>query len=262
MGYNKASELVYEVRSVANSKKGANNWQTLVLAILGGAYIAIGSILAIEVGGGVPGIAAENPGLQKFLFGAVFPLGLLLIVVAGGELFTGNTSYFVPSVASKEYGFRVPFKNWAIVYIGNFIGAIFVAYFLTYQTGLFKSDPWLSSCIDIAKHKTHNSFWVTMLKGIGCNWLVALAMWKSYAAKDITGKFFAIWMPVMGFVAIGFEHSIANMFFIPTAIFYGADITWSDFIVNNLIPATIGNIIGGAFFVGFLYWFAYEKKKS
>ncbi len=154
----------------------------------------------------------------------------------------------------------LPLKNWTIVYLGNFIGSLIVAYFLVYLTEVLMNSPSLDSAINIAVAKTSNPFYKTFLKGIACNWMVALAMWLAYAAKDITGKILGIWFPVMAFVAMGFEHCVANMFFIPVAIFHGADITWMDFIVKNLIPATLGNIVGGALFVGTAYWYAYDKK--
>ncbi len=172
--------------------------------------------------------------------GAVFPLGLMLCAIAGADLFTGNTAYFIPPVMNKKLHVYDMLKNWTLVYIGNFIGALFVGYIITYSTGILNGAPWHDSIIHIAEHKTESSFYQTFLKGIGANWFVALAMWLAYSAKDIPGKILGIWFPVMAFVAIGFEHSVANMFFIPTAMFYGADITWCEFIIDNLIPATLG----------------------
>jgi formate/nitrite transporter len=258
--FHSPAETVQVVNHTAEAKQKTPANKVFVLAILGGGYIAMGSLLALIVGGAMPGLAQSNPGLQKFFFGAVFPLGLILCAVAGAELFTGNTAYFVPSVLSKRMSFKVPLKNWGIVYVGNFIGSIIVAYFLVYLTEVLMNSPSVDSAIKIAIAKTSAPFYKTFLKGIACNWMVALAMWLAYAAKDITGKILGIWFPVMAFVAMGFEHCVANMFFIPVAIFHGADITWMDFIVKNLIPATLGNIVGGGLFVGTAYWYAYDKK--
>lgn len=259
-GFNSPAETVLVVNHTAEAKDKTPAKKLFVLALLAGGYIAMGSLLALIVGGAMPGLAQSNPGLQKFFFGAVFPLGLILCAVAGAELFTGNTAYFVPSVLSKRMSIKVPLKNWSIVYIGNFIGSLIVAYFLVYLTGALLNSPSVDSAINIAIAKTSNPFYKTFLKGIACNWMVALAMWLAYAAKDITGKILGIWFPVMAFVAMGFEHCVANMFFIPIAIFHGADITWMDFIVKNLIPATLGNIVGGALFVGTSYWYVFDKK--
>jgi len=260
VGFNSPKETVGVVNHTAEAKRDTASKKVFVLAILAGGYIAMGSLLALVIGGAMPGLAETNPGLQKFFFGAVFPLGLILCAVAGAELFTGNTAYFIPSVLSKRMSYKVPLKNWTIVYLGNFVGSLIVAYFLVYLTEVLMNSPSLDSAINIAIAKTSNPFYKTFLKGIACNWMVALAMWLAYAAKDITGKILGIWFPVMAFVAMGFEHCVANMFFIPVAIFHGADITWMDFIVKNLIPATLGNIVGGALFVGTAYWYAYDKK--
>jgi formate/nitrite transporter len=187
-------------------------------------------------------------------------LGLILCVIAGADLFTGNTAYFIPPVASRRMPFSALLKNWSLVYLGNFIGSVFVAWLLAWHTGLFAKEPWLGSLFGIAEAKTSAPFLTVFAKGIGANWLVALAVWSAFAAKDVTGKIMAIWFPVMAFVAMGFEHSVANMFFMPAAIFYGAEVTWTQFLVNNLLPATLGNIVGGALFTGGLYWYAYGRQ--
>ncbi|PID43467.1 MAG: formate transporter [Proteobacteria bacterium] len=233
----------------------------LVLAFLAGAYIAFGGLLAIVVGGGSPGIAAENPGLAKFLFGGVFPVGLILVVLVGAELFTGNTAYFMPNLFQGLQKPSAMFRNWFWVYIGNFFGSIFVAYVLVHLTHLVSSEPYINSVYSIAAGKTGHGFMVTFIKGVGANWLVCLALWQGMAAKTVGGKILAIWFPVMAFVTLGFEHSIANMFFIPLAIFEGAEITWFTFVTANLIPATLGNIVGGGLFVGAVYSYLYLDKR-
>lgn len=260
MAYLAPKDLVVKASEGAIYRSETSVPKTMVLAFLAGAYIALGSLLAVMVGGGVPGIAAENPGIQKFLMGAVFPIGLIMCAIAGADLFTGNTAYFIPPVMSRRLKVSQMLRNWTLVYIGNFIGALFVAYCMTYLTGLFESAPWHDSLLKIADAKTGNPFYKTFLKGVGANWLVALAMWLSFAANDISGKIAAIWFPVMAFVAMGFEHSVANMYFIPTAIFYGSPVSWSEFILSNLIPATLGNIAGGGVMVGLMYWYVYGEK--
>ncbi len=254
-------EIIEVAGNLAIAKAKYSTRKILTLSFMAGAYIAFGGLLSIIIGGGVPGIAEENPGIAKFLFGAAFPVGLMLVVLAGAELFTGNNAYFMPNVLSKKQKWTAPLRNWSLVYIGNFVGAIFIAYFLTKLTGVVDSEPWNSCVMKIAEVKTGNPFYKTFLKGIGANWLVCLALWMGMSAKHTSGKILGIWWPVMAFVTFGFEHSIANMFFIPLAMMQGADITWSAFIVTNLIPATLGNIVGGAFFVGTLYWYAYVKEK-
>lgn len=259
MNYYSSQQIVDVVAEAAKTKTKTSASKTLVLAFLAGAYIALGGLLAIMLGGGSPGIGAENPGFQKFLMGAAFPIGLILCAIAGADLFTGNTAYFIPPVLSGEIKWTAMLKNWTLVYIGNFIGAIFVSYVLVYLTGIFEKAPWYDALQHVAEVKTSAPFYKVFLKGVGANWLVALAMWLAYASKDTTGKILGIWIPVMAFVTIGFEHSIANMFFIPTAIFYGSTVTWADFVINNLIPATLGNIAGGSLLVGLAYWYVYKK---
>ncbi len=260
MGYYSPKEIVEQVNKTAKSKANTPWQKTIVSALLAGGYIAMGSFLAIMIGGGLPELAKTNPGLQKLVFGGVFPLGLILVAVAGAELFTGNTAYFVPSVLSKRMSIKTPLKNWLVVYIGNFFGSLLVAWLFAYYTGMLKDAPLLDATIAIGTKKVSAPFLKTLVKGIVCNWMVALAMWLAYASKDIISKIVGIWFPIMAFVAMGFEHCVANMFFIPTAIFYGADISWYQFIVNNLIPVTMGNIIGGALFVGTAYWYLFDKK--
>ncbi|MGB4654557.1 MAG: formate/nitrite transporter family protein [Bacteroidales bacterium] len=259
MGFKTPKQIVAYVETVAETKKQTPASKTFVSAILGGAYIAIGSLLALIIGGNLPGLEINNVGIQKFVFGAVFPLGLVLVGIAGAELFTGNTAYFMPSVLSKQMKWGVPLKNWTIVYIGNLVGSLVVAWLFTYYTKIIDGTHAMQYAINIGELKTSTSFGILLVKGAVCNWLVALAMWMSFAAEDIAGKFLVLWFPIMAFVSMGYEHSVANMFFIPTAIFHGANVTWYQFFVNNLIPVTLGNIIGGGFFVGMAYWYIYKK---
>ena len=232
----------------------------LILSFLAGVYISMGALLSIILGFGFPGLAEENPGLVKMLMGASFPVGLILVVLAGGELFTGNTAYFIPSTMSCKQPWHKAIHNWSLVWIGNFIGALAFAYFLVYLTNILNYSPWVDGVKYIAISKVSNPFYVTFLKGIGANWLVCLAMWLGMSAHTTTGKILGIWWPVMAFVTIGYEHSIANMFFIPIAMMQGVDISIATLFIKNLIPATLGNIVGGAFFVGFLYWYTYTYR--
>ena len=262
MSITSPEELIEVVNKVTEIKKASSVKKTFVLAVLAGAYIALGGLLAIMIGGGLPEMAAANPGMQKFIFGAVFPVGLILCVLVGADLFTGNTAYFASPILSKRMSVKVLWKSGGLVYFGNFIGSLIVAFFFAYMTDLFANGPWLDSVVGIAEAKVSQPFYKAFLKGVGCNWLVALALWQGYAAKDATGKILGIWFPVMAFVALGFEHCVANMFFIPAGIFYGADVTWGEFFVNNLVPVTLGNIVGGFVCVGMAYWYCFDRKES
>jgi formate/nitrite transporter len=260
MGFKSPKDTTCSVDNIGCNKVEMAFGPLLTLGFLAGAFIAFGGLLAVIVGGGVPGLRADNPGLQKFIFGAVFPVGLILVVVAGAELFTGNTACCIPAVLNKKASWSGLARNWTVSYIGNFIGSIFVVFFLTYLTGLLASDPWLGTITGIAEAKVAQGFWPLFFKGVGCNWLVCLSVWLAIASDDVVSKILGIWFPIMAFVAIGFEHSIANMFFIPAGIMYGADVTWSQFFIVNLIPVTLGNIAGGALFVGAIYWYVYGRQ--
>lgn len=254
------AEIVALAQQAAVQKAGLSARKTLLLSALAGIYIAMGGILSLLVGYGFPQIAAENPGLQKLLSGAMFPLGLILVVFAGAELFTGNNAVLMPGVLGRTIGWKAVLRNWALVYAGNFAGALFFTCFMVYLTGVTAAAPWDEAVRGIAATKTSLPWHVVFLRGIGANWLVCLAVWLGMSARSAAGKLLGLWFPVMCFVAIGYEHSIANMFFIPLGMMQGADVTPFSFVFDNLIPATLGNVAGGALFVGTAYWYAYRNR--
>lgn len=252
----------------------------VLLAILAGAFIAFaaeGSTMASF------NLLAKTDtyGLGKVLAGAVFGTGLMLVLIAGGELFTGNTM-MIAAVLDKRLSLKDMFKSWIFVYIGNFIGAVLIAYMMN-ASGLFNSSGGLLGgvVIKIASYKENLSFIQGFYLGIMCNWLVCLAVWMCYGAKDVAGKILAIFFPIWLFITSGFEHSVANMYYVPagilakstkvfadSAIAIGvsqdnlARLTWENFAINNLIPVTLGNIVGGGIFVAVAYWFVYIRKKE
>jgi len=255
------SDIVGSIDAAGCRKVEIDTGRLLLLGVLAGAYIAVGGLLAVVVGGGMPGVAALNPGLQKFVFGAVFPVGLMLVVIAGAELFTGNTATCIPAALNHRISWGSVARNWTLSYAGNFVGSLLVAFFLTYLTGLLAADPWRTTIVGIATAKVSQGFLPLLLKGIGCNWLVCLAVWMATSADGVGGKILAIWFPIMAFVAIGFEHSVANMYFIPAGMMYGANVTWVRFLLGNLVPVTLGNIIGGALFVGAAYRYLFPDRE-
>lgn len=268
----KAPKTIAEtVASTVGVGKATSPWfSVFVLGILAGSYIGFGGLLSTTVTFDLASKAGI--GLTKFLAGSAFSLGLILVVIAGAELFTGN-NLMVSSVLSKEITFNTMTKRWILVYIANFIGSILLA-LIFYYSGLWKTGQSAlgSAAVGIAVKKVSLGFGEALVRGIGCNWLVCLAVWMALAARQTIGKIFAIYFPIMGFVAIGFEHCVANMYFIPTGILLknlggigsgsitGTDaLTWFNFVWKNLLPVTIGNIIGGAVFVGMSYWGAYLR---
>lgn len=222
----------------------------IVLSVLAGAYIALGGVLSLIVGFGFPQLTAGNPALQKLLSGAMFPIGLILVVVLGAELFTGNNALLIPAFMKRRCGAVDVAKNWVIVYFGNFVGAVAFAWLMVYMTGLTAADPWHSAIIGMAQTKVSLPWLTVFVRGIGANWCVCLAVWLALSGRSLLEKMAACWLPVMAFVALGYEHCIANMFFIPSGMLEGADVTVWQMVWNNLVPATLGNIIGGAVFVG------------
>jgi formate transporter FocA len=247
--------------------------KTLVLAILAGAFIAFGAIFTTTV-------TAEqsiSPGFTKLMGGVAFSLGLILVIIGGAELFTGN-NMIVMAWANKRIRTIQVLRNWSIVYIGNFVGAISMVIFMFYSN-LYSSGTGSmgAKALRIAEAKCSLGFTEAIILGILCNVLVCLAVWLCYSAKSSSGKILSILFPITAFVAAGFEHSIANMYFIPKALLVKgfanemfwtninaspelySNLTWGNFLVSNLIPVTIGNIIGGAVLVGLVYWFVYLK---
>ncbi len=251
-----------------------------ILAILAGAFIAFaaeGSNMAAYNLFAKP----ETYGLGKVLAGAIFGTGLMLVLIAGGELFTGNTM-IIAAVMEKKVTISSMLINWVVVYAGNFAGAVFIAYMMN-MSGLFSSSGGLLGgiTIKIASYKVGLSFMEAFYLGIMCNWLVCLAVWMSYGAKDMAGKLLAVFFPIWLFITSGFEHSVANMYYIPAGIMAkgtkifadsaGAlgitaeklqHLNWGTFAVNNLVPVTLGNIVGGGIFVAAVYWFIYIRKKG
>lgn len=228
-------------------------------SILAGAYIALGGVLSIIIGYGFPEYSA-NPGLQRLLSGLVFPIGLMLVVVLGADLFTGNNALLIPPAMSGRLSMGKVFKNWTLVWLGNFVGCLIVAYFLVYLTNLTAASPYSEAVAKIAYAKTSQSFLVVFLKGIGANWCVCLAVWLALSGRRLGEKLLACEIPVMAFVALGFEHCVANMFFIPLAMMQGAEISLFQLFIDNLLPATIGNIVGGAVFVGLSQTYLHKSK--
>lgn len=239
-----------------------------VLAMLAGVYIGFGAQLMTTVKVGLADFVGT--GAANFLGGAVFSVGLMLVVIGGAELFTGNNLIGI-ACCDRKASVTGLLKNWSVVYIGNLVGSVLLALIVFGGYYAFRNPGSMGTlAIGIADAKVNLNFVEALCRGIGCNWLVCLAVWLAVSSPDTTGKIFAIFFPIMAFVTMGFEHSIANMYFIPMGLFLkdwagltaSANLTWTGFVQYNLIPVTIGNIIGGAFFVGIIYWYAYLQGKT
>jgi formate transporter len=258
-------------------KAGLDIVSTFLLAILAGAFIAMGGILSTTVTAGSSGLPY---GVVRLLAGLAFTPGLIMVVVAGAELFTGN-NLIVVAFLSRKVTLRRLLRNWAVVYAGNFVGGVLTAYlvFLSKQY-TFGSGAIGLAMLNIGEAKTSLDFFQAIALGMGCNALVCIAIWMCFSARSTVDKILAIIPPITAFVAAGFEHSVANMYFITIALFVKylglpayfmgigktpADfphLTWGNFLAANLLPVTLGNIIGGAIMVGAMYWLVYLRKAS
>jgi formate transporter len=264
-------EIAARIEKAGISKSLGDPIRVLALSILAGAFIALGAVFFTLVTYDSSHIAA---GLMRLLGGLVFCLGLILVVVAGAELFTGN-NLIVMAYVDGKVSFWQLMKNWLIVYIGNFIGALGILLLI------YLSNHWLmadgavgAKAILIANAKVNLSWTEAFSRGILCNILVCLAVWLCFAGRSVVDKIVAIIFPITAFVAMGFEHSVANMYFIPAGLMAMqqadlvamtggnvdlANLTISGFLLTNLLPVTLGNILGGSVFVALFYWFIYLR---
>jgi len=217
----------------------------------------MGALLMSCVGGASPALAASNPGLCNFLKGAVgLPAGLTLVILTGAELFTGNVMTMTSGVLAGKVDAASLARNWTLSYVGNFVGSVALA-FLAFWACTAAAPAAKAAVIGIATMKATLPFAVSFFKGVLCNWLVCLAVWGTMASTSTAGKILAIFWPITAFVALGFEHSIANMFLIPHGMLCGADVTIAQMMMNNIVPVTLGNVFAAAVFVAGLHWRAY-----
>jgi len=269
-------EMAAEAEHVG-ARKAMLGWRNMfVLAMLAGAFIALGGIFATTVTTGSGGNLTF--GVANLLAGLVFSLGLILVVVAGAELFTGN-NLIVMAWASRRVSTRQMMRSWIIVYIGNFVGSILTAVImLISRQYLFAKGSIGLNALNIANAKCNLEFFQAIALGMMCNALVCLTIWLCFSARSTTDKILSIIFPITAFVACGFEHCVANMYFIPIGLFIKeaapiafwenigktaadyANLTWGNFLMANLLPVTIGNIVGGSIMVGMVYWFIYIRK--
>lgn len=250
---NSPMEIAGSYPEIGKAKTSMSLKKTLQLAILAGMFIALAGV----------GATFGNVYVNKVMGAAIFPAGLAMVIIAGSELFTGNCLLILP-VLEKTITVGKMLRNWLIVYVGNLIGAALIAA-LTVWSGTF--DGIYETVIATAVTKAALPFSVALLRGILCNVLVCLAVWMAMAAKDVAGKIMGLFFPVFLFVLCGFEHCVANMFYLPAGLFAAAHygvaaegLTLGIMCLGNLLPVTLGNIIGGCA-VGAIYWTIYLKKK-
>jgi formate transporter len=264
-------QMAQKAEQIGVAKAGQDTATTFVLAILAGAFIALGAVFATTT---LADSSTMPYGVARLLAGVTFSLGLILVVVAGAELFTGNNLISMAWAGRRVSTSRM-LRNWTIVYAGNFVGAIATAALVYYaRQYTFGHGEVGAAALTIGVTKTSLGFGQAIALGALCNALVCLAVWLCYSARTTTDKILAIVPPIAAFVAAGFEHSVANMYFIPYALFVKHDhaftatlakppdtsnLTWGRFVGANLVPVTIGNVVGGAVMVGAIYWFVYLR---
>lgn len=253
--FNNPAEISQCMVDGCNKKAKLSIGKMLLLGIFAGMFIGFGAYgFTLITSGAGTGFEAT---FAKFLGASVFPVGLMLVVLCGAELFTGN-NLMTLSVLKKEITVGAMLRNWGVVWVANLIGAVLLA-FLMSKSGLY-NEAMTAKAIGIAEAKVAIPLVAVIIRAIFCNILVVLAVWMAAGSRDIIGKIFAIWFPIMLFVLSGFEHSVANMFYLPMGLFVGANITWAQIFINNILPVTLGNIIGGAAIIPFVYYFCYLKK--
>lgn len=269
----KPNEICDEAIHTGIKKANYTLLQAILLGVLAGAFIGVGAFAAA-----LSSHAVENVGVAKLIAGAVFPVGLMLVLICGADLFTGNCLMAV-ALVEKKITFKKMMRNWGIIYFTNFLGALLIA-FLIFNSGLLSTnaDKLGGYAVKVATNKANLTFVQSLSSGILCNFLVAIAVWGAYAAKDIVGKIAIIWFPVMAFIIGGFEHCVANMYYFSIGMMAKmnpsflenshlspeklAGLNIKNIIFNNMIPATIGNIIGGSIFIGLSYWAIYKYDSS
>jgi len=266
-------EMATRAEYVGVRKAETSALTMFTLAILAGAFIALGAVFATNTAAG----SSTLPfGVAKLLTGLVFCLGLILVVVGGAELFTGN-NLIVMAWASGKVSGRALLRNWVIVYAGNFVGSFGTALLVLWSKQYtFGGGAVGETALKIAAGKTSLDFFQAMALGVLCNALVCLAVWLTFSARSTIDKIAAIIFPITAFVAAGFEHSVANMYFVPYGLLIKSfdpafvaetglelsNLTWGNFLLNNLLPVTIGNIIGGAVLVAAIYWSVFLRNRD
>lgn len=272
MAFRSPVEVVNSTLDLSEVKARRPLGSMVILGLFGGAFIALAGAFSVSVTANAGPIAGT--GLAKLVAGMTFTVGLMLVLFCGAELFTGN-SLMVAGLMSGRISGREFLRNWVIVYTTNFAGALFVV-LLYYSTGLWRSGEAASigaAAAKIAASKVSLGWLEAFSRGILCNWLVCLAIWMAYAAQDGAGKVAAVFFVITAFVASGYEHSIANMFYVPFGLavyphvraFTGPlakDLSWAGFLLRNLVPVTLGNVVGGGLLVSAAYFVAFKPAQA
>ncbi|KAJ3425011.1 formate transporter 1-related [Anaeramoeba flamelloides] len=259
-GFYTGEETLQEIIKIGTKKATQKFPKHMLLGFLGGIYIGFSGIQVSITIGGSEGIRSTNPGVTNLIFGTLFSVGFIFSVVCGGEIFTDGLVYMFPSFFGKHIKFRNIMSNWITTYLMNFLGAFISTWLLTYESDLLNKDPFNTWIKDFAYEKVHEGWFVLLLRGISGGYLAGLAFYLSVSAQDVISKIMAIFFPILIFGALNLEHVTASMYFIFLGLLYKAPgVTFFNFLFQNLLPVTIGNIIGGALMVASVYYYLYRN---
>ena len=259
VAYRTPSEIAATSVNAGVAKSRAGTVTLIVLGFLAGSFIAMAAVASHTVSYALG--AWAGPSAAKLISGLVFSVGIVMVIIGGGELFTGN-SLMVMALLDRRIRVGALIRNWVIVYFSNMAGAVFVAW-LYHETGLWQTADGASAqaLIMTAMRKSSLEFWPAFFRGVLCNWLVCMGVWMSYSADDVSGRIVPLAMAVSAFIMSGAEHSVANMFYIPIGYMVSSAPAAQGFAAaaRNLLPVTLGNVVGGGVLVGTMYWWAYMR---
>lgn len=263
------TELARLVSQAGVAKSRLSYPEIAIKTFMGGIFISFGALTDLVIASGCPGLRESNPALATMIAGFTFPLGLVLIILTNMELVTSNMFVMPFTWFQRKITLFDVMKNWVLGYIGNLAGALFVAGFLAWWTETLSTDAETAYAVIQAEGRVNVQWSANFLRGIGCNWFVALALFLSLGSVEFVSKIYCIWIPIWAFVILGYQHSIANFFQVPLGMFYGTNFGVGKFIYQSTIPVTLGNIVGGMVFGAMVFWYLYgrhdeshEKEKS
>jgi len=250
------SDTIHELAAVGVTKSKLGLGQVFVLGFIASSYLSFATTLSIVAGAGV-----QTPGLQKLVMGLVFPIGLISLVIGGGEMWTGTAMNAPVAGMTGRAPWKAVLYTLAGSYAGNFAGGLFCAWLLIKGSNIiigpgYANPAWAELLHNITMMKSSLTFSQAFWRALACVWLVDLAVYLSFRSKETVGKFFLIWFPTATFFTLGLEHSVVNMFLIPAGIMAGANITWGQFFFYNQLPVTLGNATAGAICIGLGYWYS------
>lgn len=250
----------HDLIAAAGVAKAKLPWTDLIVkSFIGGVFIALGGLFDLIVAGGSPGLRQTNPAIATLIAAFTFPIGFVLILLTNMELVTSNFFTMMFSTLQRKTTLYDLARNWVVCYIFNLAGALFFAGILTWWSDSLDTDAESAYAVTQAQGRVNINWGYNFTRGIGCNWLVGLALYLATSGRDNTSKIYGIWIPIWAFVALGYQHCVANFFLIPIGMFYGTNFGVGKMIWASVIPVTLGNIVGGAFFCGFVFWILYGR---